>query len=344
VTADENTPNSDDFSGNDLQKSTVSVVIPLYNKGKYIERALKSVLAQTRPASEIIVVDDGSNDDGPERVLSFNHPKIVLIRQENKGPGIARNVGLSKASGRYISFLDADDEWMPFFLERGLSLLEDKSAKVTVIYTGRIRLPDGSTKIFDDADGVYEITPKSSLNDVRKIYRFRTSANFMIVRTEVARRLGGFFDRYKSLCGEDQYLTLKLIFNERIGIISAAHGIYHTESSDLSGRGRRSYRPEPFFIHADDLLLSCDRAKRSLFKRFLQDLLFDAMKMHASTGRAESALELFNSFNAKSPLGIKEQLRFKSLLFIAPVLPVVLKIYMILRYGSRSDRSCAADS
>jgi glycosyltransferase involved in cell wall biosynthesis len=60
--------------------ASASVVIPLYNKGKYIERALCSVLSQTYPPLEIIIVDDGSSDDGPERVLNFNNSKITLIR------------------------------------------------------------------------------------------------------------------------------------------------------------------------------------------------------------------------------------------------------------------------
>lgn len=115
---------------------TVSVIIPLYNKGKYIERALSSVLAQTFPPLEIIVVDDGSTDDGTERVLKLNSSEIILIRQENRGPGAARNIGMAKAMGKYVVFLDADDEWLPSFLETGLSLLEDETANIIVAWTG----------------------------------------------------------------------------------------------------------------------------------------------------------------------------------------------------------------
>ena len=96
---------------------TVSAVIPLYNKGPYIERALRSALAQTLPLREIIVVDDGSTDDGPDRALRLaqNSTNIKLVRQPNRGPGAARNAGLALAKGKYTAFLDADDEWLPVY-------------------------------------------------------------------------------------------------------------------------------------------------------------------------------------------------------------------------------------
>jgi glycosyltransferase involved in cell wall biosynthesis len=102
----------------------VSVVIPLYNKCKYIERALNSLIAQKYPALEIIaVVDDGSTDEGLEKLIALKNPMITLIRQENKGPGSARNSGLATANGKYIAFLNADDEWYPSFIETGISFL-----------------------------------------------------------------------------------------------------------------------------------------------------------------------------------------------------------------------------
>lgn len=312
--------------------ATVSVVIPLYNKGKYVERALTSVIAQTYQPYEIIVVDDGSTDDGPEKVLKLNDPRIILIRQENIGPGAARNAGLAMAKGKYVSFLDADDEWLPSFLERGITLLEDETADVRVVCTGRIRYPEKIKSFFDGPDGAYEITDKSTVREVRKIYRFRTNPNFMIMRTDVVRRWGGFFDRYKCLGGEDQYLSLKLIFNEKIGVISSAHGIYHTEASDLSGRGRKTFVPPPFLVHPEALLSLCNPGKQRLFRRFLLILLFDSMKRLAVLGKRETAEKLYATFYQKCPLTIQEQLKFRTLFLIAPLLPLVRRLYRFVKY------------
>ena len=86
-----------------------SVIIPLFNKAKTIQKTLESVLIQSYPHFEIIVVDDGSMDDGPEIVQSLDNPKIRLIRKENGGPGSARNRGIQEARYPWIVFLDADD-------------------------------------------------------------------------------------------------------------------------------------------------------------------------------------------------------------------------------------------
>ncbi len=100
----------------------VTVVIPAYNAARYIERAIRSVLAQTYPADEVIVVNDGSTDTTSEKVRQFGD-RIKLIEQANAGVSAARNAGIQAASGEWIAFLDADDEWLPNHLERHCTLL-----------------------------------------------------------------------------------------------------------------------------------------------------------------------------------------------------------------------------
>ena len=90
---------------------SISVVIPAYNAGKHIARAIDSVLAQTQPPCEIIVVDDGSTDDTAQVVASYR-PKVTYIYQDNAGASVARNTGIQAAAGQWIAFLDADDEWL----------------------------------------------------------------------------------------------------------------------------------------------------------------------------------------------------------------------------------------
>ena len=102
----------------------ISVIIPLYNKETGIATALRSLLSQTYQDFEVIVVDDGSTDGSVAIVETFNDQRIKLIQQQNAGVSAARNRGIAEAKGKYIAFLDADDEWMPGFLEEIRTLQE----------------------------------------------------------------------------------------------------------------------------------------------------------------------------------------------------------------------------
>lgn len=102
----------------------ISVIIPLYNKKDKVLRALGSVLNQTALPDEIIIVNDGSTDGSDLELSGINDPLVKIIRQTNSGVSAARNTGIREAKGEWIAFLDADDEWIPEFLETIISLSE----------------------------------------------------------------------------------------------------------------------------------------------------------------------------------------------------------------------------
>ncbi|WP_347302934.1 glycosyltransferase family A protein [Croceibacterium sp. TMG7-5b_MA50] len=93
----------------------ISVVIPLFNKKPHVQEAIHSVLNQTLPPREVIVVDDGSTDGGLDIVRAFADPRIIVLQRSPPGPGgyAARNLGIETANGEWIAFLDADDCWKP---------------------------------------------------------------------------------------------------------------------------------------------------------------------------------------------------------------------------------------
>ena len=100
--------------------SVVSVIVPTYNRRETIQTAIASVQRQTFSDWELIVVDDGSTDD-TAALIEGSDPRLVLLRQENQGVNGARNAGLLRARGRYIAFLDSDDEWLPHHLELSMA-------------------------------------------------------------------------------------------------------------------------------------------------------------------------------------------------------------------------------
>jgi glycosyltransferase involved in cell wall biosynthesis len=121
---------------------SVSVVIPVYNGAATLRRAIRSALLQTGCILEVIVVDDGSTDLTPEILREFQG-QVRTVRQSNAGVGAARNKGLDLATGQYIAFLDADDEWLPGKLEKQLAALA-RFPNADLVYCGAIyRTADG---------------------------------------------------------------------------------------------------------------------------------------------------------------------------------------------------------
>mgnify|MGYP001995447013 CR=1 FL=1 len=128
----------------------ISAVIPTFNRGHCLLRAINSILAQTTPVDEIIVVDDGSNDKTYDLLLKSELldtrgqvPNIRYLYQENKGVSAARNLGIKEAENEYIALLDSDDAWIETKIERQVLKLEEKKLSCRITHTEEIWLKDG---------------------------------------------------------------------------------------------------------------------------------------------------------------------------------------------------------
>jgi len=128
--------------GRPARASRVSCIVPVYNGARYLGDALDSILAQTSPAGEIVVVDDGSTDDTPD-VMDRYAGRIRAVRQANAGPSAARNAGLELSTGELIAFLDADDLWLPDKLGRQLAVL-DAHPGAMLCFCGIVNFREGS--------------------------------------------------------------------------------------------------------------------------------------------------------------------------------------------------------
>ena len=119
---------------NNISSDKVSIIIPIYNVAKYLPACLDSILTQTHQNLEILLIDDGSTDDSDKIADKYakKDPRIKVIHQTNHGQSSARNNGLSKATGDYISFIDGDDQVKPTFIADLLAPFQNQSIAISV--------------------------------------------------------------------------------------------------------------------------------------------------------------------------------------------------------------------
>lgn len=124
----------------------ISIVIPLYNKAHVILNTLRTVFSQTYTDFEVIIVDDGSTDNGVEVIKEkyADETRIRIITQENQGVSVARNRGIEEAKGDYVSLLDGDDEWHPEYLEHVVAMTKSYPNAGMYCTAGLIQNANGS--------------------------------------------------------------------------------------------------------------------------------------------------------------------------------------------------------
>jgi glycosyltransferase involved in cell wall biosynthesis len=202
---------------------TISVVIPVYNRFELLKYAVESVLAQTLTVSEVILVDDGSIDDTSEllpRYIASNptwRNRVVYVHQENQGPNVARNRGISEAKGEWLAFNDNDDLWLPQKLEwqfRALDQFKDQcGACISDAWFMnnpfmKMTLFQLAGKEHSQAVGVIEdplsyMLETSSIVGVHPVW-----LQNLVTRTDLARKVGGFDPQLRF--GDDDDFAFRL--------------------------------------------------------------------------------------------------------------------------------------
>ncbi len=217
----------------------ISVIIPLYNKADTIARALNSVLSQTYKDYEIILVDDGSKDNGASIVEKMSVPGLRIIRQENAGVAAARNRGIKEAKGEFVAFLDADDEWKPDFLGTQMALVEQYT-DCDVFVTNYEHITE---------EGIITPTiirklPFKSENGILSNYFEVASCSHppicsisIMVRKVSMESISGFPVGIKS--GEDLLTWARLAASYKIAYCRKSQAIFHIEGYDMKERPKR---------------------------------------------------------------------------------------------------------
>lgn len=148
-----------------MTQPLVSIIMPAYNAEKYIAEAIESVLKQDYPNFELVIINDGSNDNTEKIINSYDDKRIKYYKQENKGVGFARNQGLKNMAGDFFCFLDADDYYP----------INSISSRITIFENSTINFVDGNVLIVDEylEKTIRKFTPKlkleNPLNDLIKL-------------------------------------------------------------------------------------------------------------------------------------------------------------------------------
>ena len=322
---------------------TVSVIIPLYNKARYIQRALNSVLAQTFRDFEVLVVDDGSTDESRDIVRRCADSRIRLIVQENAGPGAARNRGLRDAQTEVVAFLDSDDEWLPTFLEENLRWFERYGSEVSVVCsesfnpgTGELTLPERQREGLLK-EGVCRLTPDMPWHQayITLLYLQWWAT---LSRAECLRKWGGFFDRERSLLGEDMWQSFRVILNEPIAINLKPLHIYHSEASELASHVVRPAHPRPvppFLLYPEEIEAVCPKLLRDHLRYMLAKFAVGTARGLGWARRFDEGRRMLTRFDCASLVPFSDYL--EAWLRTSRALSGPLDVVRAVRRWSRRD-------
>ncbi|MDF0551858.1 glycosyltransferase family 2 protein [Kamptonema sp. UHCC 0994] len=199
----------------DSQKSPnlplVSVIIPAYNAEKFIEETLKSVLAQTYPQIEVLVVDDGSQDRTPEIVekIAQKDPRVQLLKQPNAGVAAARNLGIQKSIGEYIAPIDADDIWYPENIEKQVKCMMAGGPSLGVVYSWSLDIDEKGFL----TGGFRAFTIEGEVYKTLVCHNFLGNASASMIRRSALDKVGFYESNYREQSAqgcEDWDLYLRL--------------------------------------------------------------------------------------------------------------------------------------
>lgn len=269
----------------------ISIIMPLFNKELYVGRAISSVLRLTHADWELIVVDDGSADNGTDVVESFIDPRIRLIRLgRNCGVSTARNTGVSSARSNWVAFLDADDEYEPTFLEKVICFLGDNSvSNLSFIGTNSFS-GQGTANPETLLSGVYDYL------ELFKINRSPTNSSSTVVSKKRFVEVGGFPENLHHC--EDWFLWFKLNLVGKFVYIDEPLVRYHWIENSVSQRqtkpSDRAAAVIEFGEAVDEHILSHidEEREKEDAHRFKERFLLSVAWGMARSGYGTSALDV----------------------------------------------------
>lgn len=217
------------------QEPIVSVILPTYNRAHLIEKSIKSVLNQTFRNFELIIVDDGSNDNTTVVVKNMDDPRIKFIKCiENKGANVARNIGVEFAQGKFIAFQDSDDEWFADKLAKQVAAMEGASSLVGVVYSGYWRIQDNK-KMYIPTDDTIRL--EGDISDELLKSNFIGTPT-ILVRKECFEKIGAFDERLPRFQDWDLVIRLSKYYDFRYINEATMNAYLQTDSLTLNQKAQ----------------------------------------------------------------------------------------------------------
>jgi glycosyltransferase involved in cell wall biosynthesis len=249
----------------------VSVILPIYNGVHFIRESLDSVLAQTFLDYEIICVDDGSTD-ASVAILDEYRPHVTVFRQANAGQGAARNAGVRQAPGRYVAFIDQDDRWYPWKLERQVLALE-ADPKAVLVHCNSDRM-DAEGRVVQRGATVEEHVRAMESPLGRLLGEGLILPSAMLVRREMFERAGGFDPELRGY--EDFDLCARLKQEGRFVFLDEPGMCYRVHSGGFTRAGGHAVvRSRERFLKNMMTLYAADTAKRRIVYMLLAECYSD---------------------------------------------------------------------
>jgi glycosyltransferase involved in cell wall biosynthesis len=318
----------------------VTVVMPLFNKASYVRRALASVLGQTFQEFEVVVVNDGSTDGGPDIVRQIQDPRIRLFDQKNVGVSAARNRGIREARSELVAFLDADDEWMPAFLDTVLNLRANYPEAGAYATAYRIAMPEGVVR-----DVIAPACSCDGLQTLLKDY-FRIAYKCPVCSSAVAIPLGRFVDigyfREGVTLGEDVDMWLRIAAYSDIAYSRTICAVYHFGGAgsvcQSASTGTLSLMEESLSQITADARIS--GKKKDEVRRYVRRYRLAAIRLYCLRGDLRGAKRLLHHLGAQS-LGYLPWLRLWAMTHMPPGLPSLFRRCdaILLRRRARCRRA-----
>jgi glycosyltransferase involved in cell wall biosynthesis len=277
-------------AGRPKQIPTVSVIIPAFNTAGLIAECIESVLAQTYRDFEIIVVNDGSPDtDLLQRTLNPYRQQIRYVRQENRGPGGARNLGILQAAGKYIAFLDSDDKWLPNHLSAQMSmLLQDPS--LDLVYADYVLVRDGKR-----VGHAFALEPQHPPVSFEKLLteECTVGTSSTVARRQALIDAGLFDERFR--CCEDFDLWLRMSFRgAKISYHRGLDMLHRLAPESLSGN-RYAMKRARIEVYQKTACLPVSVVQRTLIDSLVvkneAECQTDLMKQHLHEREYSKALQ-----------------------------------------------------